>query len=217
MTMREDAGRRMDQMYRSQRHIYDVTRKHYLLGRTTLINGLLPPEGGSVLEIGCGTGWNLIQAAQACKTLKLYGMDVSKVMLDTAHARIAKAGLADRVTLAIGDATAFSGMDLFGQRAFDRVFASYVLSMIPDWRLALQRAAGHLAPGGSLHVVDFGSAQGLPVLLRTGLHAWLQRFDVSPRDTLEAEVKRLAHSERLTPFHIELYRGYAQYAVLSRW
>lgn len=75
--MRDDAGRRMDQMYRFQRHIYDVTRKPYLLGRTTLINGLVPPECGSVLEIGCGTGWNLIQVATAYPKVALYGFDVS--------------------------------------------------------------------------------------------------------------------------------------------
>jgi S-adenosylmethionine-diacylgycerolhomoserine-N-methlytransferase len=217
MTMRDEAGQRMDRMYHSQRHIYDLTRKRYLLGRTTLINGLLPPEGGSVLEIGCGTGWNLIQAARLYPTATFYGFDVSKVMLETAHAKIVRAGIADRVTISFGDATAFSGTDLFGKRAFDRIFASYVLSMIPDWRLALQCAAQQLAPGGSLHIVDFGSAQGLPALLRTGLHAWLRTFDVTPRDTLETEANRLARNERLTPFHTELHRGYAQYAVLSRY
>ena len=29
----------MDRLYRRQRHFYDVTRKHYLLGRDRLIDG----------------------------------------------------------------------------------------------------------------------------------------------------------------------------------
>ena len=50
----------MDRIYRHQRHIYDLTRKYYLLGRDELITALAPPGNGSVLEIGCGTGRNLL-------------------------------------------------------------------------------------------------------------------------------------------------------------
>jgi S-adenosylmethionine-diacylgycerolhomoserine-N-methlytransferase len=49
----------MDRLYRRQRHFYDLTRKHYLLGRDQLIEGLGPPSGSRVLEIGCGTARNL--------------------------------------------------------------------------------------------------------------------------------------------------------------
>ena len=45
-----DARSAMDAMYRRQRHIYDLTRKFYLLGRDELIAELNPPEGGAVLE-----------------------------------------------------------------------------------------------------------------------------------------------------------------------
>ena len=33
----------MDRIYRHQRHIYDPTRKYYLLGRDRLIDGLAVP------------------------------------------------------------------------------------------------------------------------------------------------------------------------------
>lgn len=214
--MSEDAGQRMDRMYRVQRHIYDVTRRHYLLGRSTLINGLVPPDGGRVLEVGCGTGWNLLQAARMYPAAEFYGLDVSTVMLVTARAKIAKAGLHNRVTVAVGDATQSPGVAPFDVHSYDRIFASYVLSMIPDWTAVLTRAIAQLAPGGSLHIVDFGPAEGLPAPFRVGLHAWLANFDVTPRTTLAAEVERVAQRERMAPFYTELYRGYAQYAVLSR-
>ncbi len=214
--MGHSAAQRMDRMYRFQRHIYDATRRHYLLGRQTLINGLVPPPGGTVLEIGCGTGWNLIEIARKYPDAMLYGFDVSEVMLETASRKVAKAGLQNRITLAVGDATAFSGTGIFGVRSFDRVVASYVLSMIPDWTAAMARSTAHLAPGGSIHIVDFGTAARLPSPIRAGLHAWLDAFDVTPRTSLDVEVDRLARSERLTPFMSELHRGYAQYAVLSR-
>ena len=49
----------MNATYRRQRWIYDATRKYYLFGRDHLIKTLDPPEGGTVLEIACGTGRNL--------------------------------------------------------------------------------------------------------------------------------------------------------------
>ena len=55
----------MDRIYHRQRRYYDFTRKYYLLGRDRLIEGLAPPPGGRVLEIGCGTARNLVAAARA--------------------------------------------------------------------------------------------------------------------------------------------------------
>ena len=59
-----EATRRMNRMYRRQRHIYDGTRRYYLLGRDQLISSLQPDAGASVLEIGCGTGRNLVLAGR---------------------------------------------------------------------------------------------------------------------------------------------------------
>ena len=63
-----EATRRMNRMYRRQRHIYDGTRRYYLLGRDQLISELRPDAGASVLEIGCGTGRNLVLAASFTPT-----------------------------------------------------------------------------------------------------------------------------------------------------
>ena len=95
----------MDGVYRYQRHIYDLTRKYYLLGRDRLIADLDVPEGGAVLELGCGTGRNLALIARAYPDARLFGLDISAGMLETAAAAIRRGGLADRVTLARGDAS----------------------------------------------------------------------------------------------------------------
>ena len=60
-----EATRRMNRMYRRQRHIYDGTRRYYLLGRDRLIADLAPAAGANVLEIGCGTGSNLVHGRPA--------------------------------------------------------------------------------------------------------------------------------------------------------
>ncbi len=103
-----DAGLLMDRMYRRQRHIYDLARKYYLIGRDEAIARLRPEPGDGVLEIGCGTGRNLIKAARAYPLAEYYGFDVSRETLDTAGASIRRAGLASRITIAEADATAFA-------------------------------------------------------------------------------------------------------------
>ncbi len=172
----------MDSIYRGQRHIYDLTRKYYLFGRDRLIDGLDARPGSAVLEIGCGTGRNLALVGRRWPGAALHGLDLSGEMLKSAGARLGPAA-----TLALGDATAFGAQQLFGRGQFDRVILSYALSMIPDWQAALAQAASVLAPGGSLHVVDFGDLTGLPAPLRAALRGWLGRFHVSPRLAL-AEV-----------------------------
>jgi S-adenosylmethionine-diacylgycerolhomoserine-N-methlytransferase len=206
----------MDGIYRYQRYIYDLTRKYFLLGRDTMLAGMAPPAGGTVLEIGCGTGRNLIVAARRYPDARFYGFDISEMMLETARANIARAGLGHRITVAQGDATDFSADALFGVPAFDRVFISYSLSMIPPWRQAIPAALAAVKPGGSLHIVDFGQQDGLPKAFRSGLHAWLAKFDVAPRADLEAALRDAALASGADLTFERLFRDYAQHAVLRK-
>lgn len=202
--------------YRYRRRAYDATRRHFLLGRDTLIGGLVPPDGGSVLEIGCGTGANLIGVADRYPDARLYGIDASPAVLEAAGQSVANAGLAARIRLAQADAMTFDPAALFGIGAPDRIFASYTLSAMPAWQAVLDRACAMLAPGGSLHVVDFGACHGWPRAARAGLHAWLRRFEVAPREDLETVLATTAARHGLHPFFAPLYRGYAAYGVLTR-
>ena len=209
------AAEHMDAIYRYQLYIYDASRKYYLLGRDRLLDELDPPPGGAVLEIACGTGRNLIVAARRYPGVRFFGFDISSAMLDTARAAIARNGLSDRITVAAGDAAEFSGERLFGMPAFDRVFISYALSMIPPWRTAMQRAVDAVAPGGRLHVVDFGEQEELPRWFKRGLRAWLGKFSVEPRAALGPELASVAARCGLSMRCERLYRGYATYAVLG--
>lgn len=213
----ERGGQRaaMDRMYGVQRHIYDVTRRHYLLGRDRLIADLRPPTDGTVLEVGCGTGWNLVRAAQAYPRARIHGFDISGEMLKSAGKSIAQAGLTDRVLIAQADATDFDPARMFGVRQFDRVFFSYTLSMIPPWREALTRAAAITAPGGSLHVVDFGQCEALPGVFRVLLMSWLRQFHVTPRAELGEALASVAEAHAAKIASFSLYRDYARYACLS--
>jgi len=210
-----DATRRMNRMYRRQRHIYDGTRRYYLLGRDQLIDALRPAAGASVLEIGCGTGRNLVRAARLHPGARFFGIDVSTEMLTSAISAISRHGLSSRIRVAHGDGTAFDPQILFGVTAFDQVMISYSLSMIPDWRRVLQTAASRIKPGGRLHVVDFGRQERLPQIVRPLLLQWLALFHVTPRDDLERELSEMARSSGADLAFERPFRGYAQYAVLT--
>jgi S-adenosylmethionine-diacylgycerolhomoserine-N-methlytransferase len=210
------AGEKMDAIYRWQAGIYDATRKFYLLGRDPLIAELAPPPGGTILEVGCGTGRNLIVAARMHPEARLYGFDVSPVMLAEARKAVAKAGLADRIRLAKADAATLDPLATFARDGFDRVFCSYTLSMIPPWREALARALAAVAPGGSLHVVDFGGQEGLPAAFKASLRAWLQLFHVTPRDDFETVLAEIAAAGGAAWRLARPYRGYSLHAVATR-
>src|SRR6202167_4978187 len=88
-----DAAALMDRMYRRQRHIYDLSRKFFLLGRDEGIARLRPASGDKMLEIGCGTGRNLVKLAQAYPEARLFGVDVSREMFTPAAELPLRAGL----------------------------------------------------------------------------------------------------------------------------
>jgi S-adenosylmethionine-diacylgycerolhomoserine-N-methlytransferase len=210
-----DAAWTMDRIYRRQRHIYDASRKFFLLGRDRLIDGLDVPVDGTVLELGCGTGRNLVAVAGRYPHARLYGLDISEQMLRSALRSIARRSLRTSIALAQADAVTFDSARIFGVPAFDRIFISYSLSMIPEWQPVLDRAVRLLAPGGSLHVVDFGQQAGLPAWFRRALLAWLRRFHVAPRGDLARALGRAA-AETGGGLHFErLHRDYAWYARLT--
>jgi S-adenosylmethionine-diacylgycerolhomoserine-N-methlytransferase len=185
----------MDKVYRRQRHIYDLTRKYYLLGRDRLVRELHAKPGDRVVEIGCGTARNLIHIAENYPDTKLYGLDASAEMLRSAREAIAAAGLSGRIVLAHALADELTP-SLFGiEGDFDHAVFSYSLSMIPDWRGALRAAAKFVPPEGSVHVVDFGDLSSLWPAAATILRAWLRLFHVAPRSELLARLE-IAARER---------------------
>jgi S-adenosylmethionine-diacylgycerolhomoserine-N-methlytransferase len=211
-----DQKQAMDEAYSFHRHIYDFTRKFYLFGRDRLIRRLAPPPGGTVLEVGCGTARNLIVAAKHWPQARFYGFDISDQMLETARKSVARHGFADKITLVQGDAGTFDTQALFGLEKVDRVFMSYTLSMIPPWQDAIEHGAKCLAPGGSLHIVDFGQYERLPGFLKRLHFKSLNDFHVFPRRELPAVLKRVAEEQGLAMEFTPLYRGYAWSATLTR-
>lgn len=204
----------MDGMYRYQRHIYDLTRKYYLLGRDSTIRNLDVPEGGTLLEVGCGTGRNMAFAHRHFPTAKLFGLDISQEMLISARKTFAtKATIPE---FRVADATAFTPRE-FGVSGFDRILISYALSMIPDWERAVDASIAALNPGGQLHIVDFGQQEGLPRWFRRMLQSWLAKFHVTPRPDLREVLEAQVHENNARLLFDTVGGGYAwRAAIISK-
>lgn len=199
----------MNQIYQSQSGIYDLTRKYYLLGRDELIEGLKPPVGSRVLEVGCGTARNLILAKKAWPQAEFYGLDISSEMLMTARKNLERAGLIDHIKLFHGDAEDSAQAIFGGTKGFDRIFLSFCLSMIPDWQTAIRQSLTMLEPDGELHIVDFGQLENLPSSLRFMLRHWLALFHVEPREYLGTYLRELDSEIGTKSEFIQHYRGYS--------
>ncbi len=176
---------KMDKMYRRQRYFYDLTRKYYLLGRDKLIEKMIVADGENVLEVGCGTGRNLIILARKFPNSRFYGLDASAEMLKTAEAKVDAEHLKNiRLKTALADD--FDYRKTFGlENPFDTIYFSYSISIIPTWKESIENALANLKSGRSVYIVDFYDQKDLPAWFRRILKSWLKQFHVKyPKELL---------------------------------
>lgn len=140
---------RLQAFYRPQAEHYDAFRERLLHGRGDLIRRLAPPPGGTVVELGGGTGRNLEYFGPRMRSFaRVEVVDLCPALLEQARKRCAR--WPDVAVVVEADATAYRPA-----QAVDCVYFSYALTMIPDWRAAVDNALGMLRPGGLLGTVDF--------------------------------------------------------------
>ena len=214
MTTEAQTKAAMDRMYRLTRHVYDASRKYYLLGRDHLIGNLDAKAGETVCEAGCGTARNLIKMARKYPRAVFCGLDASEEMLKTARNSIERAGL--KIPLAHAFAQSFDPQKLFEiQKPLDKVVFSYALSIIPPWRESIDHALKILKPGGEIHIVDFGGQDELPAVFRKFLFWWLAQFHVYHKPEILNYLHRLELEKKGTLRVKQLFKGYAFYAVFT--
>lgn len=178
----ENQRERLNGLYRFQRHFYDLTRRFFLPGRDELLKQMEVQPGQSVLEVGCGTGRNLLKLSRLQPKAKFYGLDAADEMLKTAGAKIDRYDKKNEIILRQGLAEQFSFRETFRlDEPFDKVFISYSLSMFPKWREAMGNTLDNLKPGGDLYIVDFWDGKDLPQWFKRLRTWWLKLFKVSFR------------------------------------
>ena len=140
----------IERYYRLHAWIYDLTRWTFLRGREELIRRAAAQcHPRRLLEVGCGTGKNLLHLGSLFPEAELWGLDLSPHMLVRARKKLK--GLGQRLTLI---EAAYDRAVAPGQ--FDLVVFSYALSMFnPGWDKALTTAGQDLSPEGAIAVVDF--------------------------------------------------------------
>ena len=139
--------------YQWQSKIYDSTRWSFLFGRNKVIQVLpsLKDVPINILEIGCGTGYNLTKLAKKYPTAQITGLDVSADMINLSRKNTD--AFKDRVTLI--EKPYQKGATEF-HNTFDIILFSYALTMInPHWHDLILQAKDDLKEGGSIGVADF--------------------------------------------------------------
>lgn len=104
-------------------------------------------RGGTVLEVGVGTGLSLDSYDRA---VRVTGMDYSEDMLRKARARVANQRLSHVVGLRRMDARSLD----FPDDSFDTVAAMHVLSVVPEPEVVMSEIARVLRPGGQVVITN---------------------------------------------------------------
>jgi ubiquinone/menaquinone biosynthesis C-methylase UbiE len=105
-----------------------------------------PPH---VLDLGCGLGASSVALARAYPRATVLGIDLDEASVADARRTAAQAGVADRVSFAVGDAAQLSQ-----EAPFDLVTVFEALHDMGDPVGALRAARLLLADGGSVLVAD---------------------------------------------------------------
>lgn len=120
----------------------DGTVKGRLVAAADLRTGL------RVLDLGCGTGTLALRVKRSCPGAEVSGVDADPRMLRTAAAKAQRTGQTVAFTRGFAESLPYP----------DGVVTSlFFHHLLPDTKAtALREAARVLAPGGELHVADWG-------------------------------------------------------------
>lgn len=147
-------------MNRTYVHGYDHRENIRLQDQASTLVELLHsdtsyPAGSRVLEAGCGVGAQTVTLARNSPDASITSIDISGISVAEARAKAAAAGVTN---------VEFQQADIFDlpyeTGSFDHIFICFVLEHLSQPVEALQKLKTHLAPGGTITVIegDHGSA-----------------------------------------------------------
>mgnify|MGYP001186059066 CR=1 FL=1 len=140
--------------------------QHY---RRKAVAALVLPSGGTVIDLGCGTGRNLplLRAAVGAHG-RVIGVDLTEAMVHEARRRVRKRGWTN-VELVVADAASYTF-----PAGIDGVLSTFAVTLVPTYDDILRRAAQALSSGGRLAVMDLKLPERWPSWL-VQLAAWANR------------------------------------------
>jgi SAM-dependent methyltransferase len=179
--------------------------------------------GGSVADLGCGTGWSSIAIAKAYPKTHVAGFDVDPASIETARANATSAGVDDRVRFHVRDASAPSlagsydlvtvfealhdmGRPVEALASARRALATDGAVMVADERVAER----FTAPGDDVERIMYGFSivHCLPVGRADGEHSAATGTAMRP-DVLRAYARDAGFSEvEILPIENDFWRFY---------
>ncbi len=151
---------------------YDLLNRLMSLGldrgwRRKAVAALPQAPGTRVLDLATGTADVALEVLRRNPEATVVGLDPSPEMLAVGTAKVARRGLAERISLRQGQAE-----DLpFADDAFDGVTIAFGIRNVPDRRRALAEMARVTRAGGRVVILELGEPA-------SGLLAPLARFHV---------------------------------------
>ncbi len=185
----------VEKYYRFHSYIYDATRWCFLFGRDSILK-MIPdlPSKPHIMEVGCGTGKNILQLQQQIPDAKILGIDLSKEMLNIAEEKIP---VNDNVTLCNARYGSHQQND-----SFDLILLSYSLTMMGEqYEIIFDELINDLKPGGYIAVVDFHASPF------GWFRRWMEKNHVNFGGTLLPRLKQYFHPKKteMNPAYLGLW------------
>jgi arsenite methyltransferase len=125
----------------------------------------------TILDLGCGRGLLLIEAAKRLSRGKAVGADLwlgnleykNSAQMVIENAKIEN--VLERIEVVTADALALP----FADSSFDKVLTSLMMHHVADTKKALNEMVRVLKPGGTLVIADVNSKQYIPILRSMGI------------------------------------------------
>ncbi len=192
----------LERYYQFHSRIYDSTRWSFLFGRTAILDrvdaaGTAPDR---ILEVGCGTGKNMVNLLRQFPNAHVSGVDLSATMLEMAGPKLVPFGARAQLLHRAYDAP------LRPPGGYDLILFSYALTMFnPGFQTAIEAAHADLAPGGLIAVVDFHDTR----------NAWFERWMGVNHVRMNGQLQPLLRSlfEIRTDETIQAYGGVWRYMM----